>query len=443
MTHCLLFSGLKDLPGPPEGKRQIIHYDAELPGFGVRITAGGSRSLILNYRADGVERRITLATLPARLSAEDGRRIFEGARKEAARLKAAVKYEGADPMGKRHQYREAPTVADLCERFMTDHLPKKRPSTQRDYGAIIDRIILPAIGRQRVADLSHADIDDMHRGASKTAPFRANRAVAITSRMLNLAIKWGWRTDNPAKGIERNPEPPRERYLTPAELTALAKALDAHEDQMIADLIRLLLITGARSGEVKAAEWSQFDLEHGIWTKPSSHTKQKRSHRFPLSHIAIQLLTDLKQRAEIDIAELERATRRAGPIEADRLRQRIEWTRRYVFPAARGETGHITEIKKAWAQICRAAGLVETRIVNGKKKIVHTVRPHDLRHTNASLLASAGMSLPIIGRMLGHTQAQTTMRYAHLLDDPLRKAAEAVGTVIGAAQIERTKDEGQ
>ena len=165
----------------------------------------------------------------------------------------------------------------------------------------------------------------------------------------------------------------------------LTKALADYRDQTVANIIRLLLLTGARSGEVLAARWADIDLKEGIWTKPGATTKQKTEHRVPLSAPAMQLLASLPNDNE------------------------------FVFPGRGG--GHRTDLKKPWPKICKAAKIAGVRV-------------HDLRHTYASLLASAGFSLPMIGALLGHTQPQTTARYAHLFDDPLRKATESVGAII-------------
>lgn len=190
---------------------------------------------------------------------------------------------------------------------------------------------------------------------------------------------------------------------------------------MSANAIKLLMLTGARRGEVLGATWAMFDLEHGVWNKPSAHTKQRKLHRVPLSGPAVQLLTEMK----------EAAKRKADGTPLDP----------FVFPGANGKA--LTEIKRTWVSVCRKAGLgaeVEQTDRNGKvildrhgkPKMVFrpNVRIHDIRHSFASILVSAGASLPLIGQMLGHTQVQTTQRYAHLFDDPLRKAAETVGAFV-------------
>ena len=194
--------------------------------------------------------------------------------------------------------------------------------------------------------------------------------------------------------------------LAPAEISRLVEALKAHPERVSADAITLLLLTGARKGEVLGADWTQFDLDQGTWVKPSSVTKQKKLHRIPLSEGALTLLRAIRAKQE------------AGVVAAQR-RGIIRPMPRYVFPGSNGQP--LTEIKRIWASLCTTAGIEGCRI-------------HDLRHTYASILVSSGLSLPIIGRMLGHTQSQTTMRYSHLADDPLRAAANLAGEFIRTAK---------
>ena len=252
-----------------------------------------------------------------------------------------------------------------------------------------------------MAALLHKDIAVLHREIAKRAPYRANRLVAVLSVMMAKAIKEGMRDDNPTKGIERAHEEKRERFLSPAEIARLADALAAHPEKISANAIRLLLLTGARRGEVLSATWTQFDVTAGAWIKPSSHTKQKRVHRVPLSAPALSLLADMRREAEDGCP--------------------------YVFPSmkmskvAKGTTPAVyeplTEIKRTWASVCETAGLTGVRL-------------HDLRHSYASVLASAGLSLPIVGALLGHSQPRTTARYSHLYDDVLRAATERVGAIV-------------
>ncbi|RUV41392.1 site-specific integrase [Mesorhizobium sp. M1A.T.Ca.IN.004.03.1.1] len=390
---------IKALPTPASGNK--ITYDDDIKGFGVRVTKAGAKAFILNYRTrSGLERRYTIG------SCQDWK--YPAAREEAKSLKKQIDV-GADPMGQVAAAREAKTMADLCDRFEREHLTKKRDSTARDYRALVKNHILPALKNKKVAEVEFTDIDGLHRKISKTAPYLANRTVSVLSKMFGLAIKWKWRHDNPAKGVERNDEQKRHRYLSPAELAKLTEALTGLEDQQAANIFRLLLLTGARRGEVQAAKWEQFDLTAGVWTKPGSTTKQKTMHRVPLSAPARLLLTEIREKAKDDAV--------------------------YVFPG-RG-SDHRVEIKAEWRELCLSAGIVTAETVpdgKGGEKIVLTpsARIHDLRHTYASVLASSGLSLPIIGALLGHSQPATTARYSHLMDDPLRQATERVGSIVMA-----------
>jgi integrase len=381
----------------PAAKPQAIYYDTQVRGFGLRVTKGGALSFVLNYRARGVERRLTIGSYP------DWR--VAAAREEAKRLKRLVD-QGRDPMGERHEERAAPTMGDLADRYLLEHAPRKREGSRREDESLIAQWIRPELGRRKVVDLRHADVERVHRKiTAHGTPTRANRAAALLSKMLNLAVRWEMRADNPARGLERNHEEKRTRYLAGDELRRLTEALAAYPNQVAANAIRLLLLTGARRGEVLGASWDQFDLETGIWVKPSSHTKQKREHRVPLSAPVRLLLAEIKAAADQRAAE---PNRESSP---------------FLFPAqrrargARESAGHLVEIKGPWRAICELAGLSGVRV-------------HDLRHSYASILASAGLSLPVIGALLGHTQPGTTARYAHLLDDPLRAATERVGAIV-------------
>ena len=398
---------VKALPAPAKGYR--ITFDKDVPGLGVRVTAASARSWTLDYRTTaGRTRRMTLPGSAASWTVSQAR---DHARKLIRRIA-----DGADPAGERKAERVAPTIADLAARFEAEHLLKRRPATQRDYRSILRLHILPELGRIKVADLRHADVERLHRGVK--ARYRANRSVAVLSKMLSLAVKWELAERNVATGIERRPEDKRERFLTPAELARLSEVLATHPERTTCNAIRLLLLTGARKGEMLSARWGQIDLAAGAWTKPSASTKQGREHRVPLSKAALTLL-----------AEMRAAADPACP---------------WLFPGANPDAP-LVEIKRTWLAVCVKAGLAKqvAKLVDGKpikekdgKPVMvwqSTVRLHDLRHSYASILASSGLSLPIIGALLGHTQAATTARYAHLLDDPLRAATERAGAFITAA----------
>jgi integrase len=247
------------------------------------------------------------------------------------------------------------------------------------------------LGARKVAAVEFEHIERLHTAITRRAPVRANRALAITAAMFGLAVRWKLRADNPCKGVARNREHGRRRYLKPVELVRLTAALAGEPNQRSADVLRLLLLTGARKGEALCAKWDQIDLAAGVWTKPPTVTKQEREHIIPLSAPARQLLARLHECSG------------GSP---------------WVFPERGG--GASEDLRYAWARICKAAGISGLRI-------------HDLRHSFASHLVSAGFSLPVIGALLGHSNPATTHRYSHLLDDPLREAAERVGAIVGGA----------
>ena len=366
---------------PTSGRREI--FDAYCPGLCIRITPTGHKSFCFYYRLGGKNQRLTLGPYP-------GIKI-KAARRVAGDARTAVS-EGRNPALEKRERQDAPqTFRDLAQDYLSLHAEKKKSaeSLRNDRAMLgIDgtkSTVLKKFGHRAIDSITARDIHALHASMEKT-PYRANRMLAVLSKMFTLAVHWKLRPDNPCKGVERYPEEPRTRYLSPTELGRLSEALNEHHDQAVANAVRLLILTGARRGEVLGATWAQFDLDNGVWVKPSSHTKQKREHRVPLSPAAIQLLHGMKRKGD------------------------------YLFPGRTRGT-HLLDIKKSWAQICKQAKL-------------DNVRLHDLRHTYASTLASSGASLLIIGQLLGHTQANTTLRYSHLFDDTLREATGKVGAMF-------------
>jgi integrase len=347
----------------------------------------------LNYSLNGRERRMVIGAFPNWTTT--------AARQEARRLKQLVD-QGIAPLSEREQLQAAPTVAALCDRFEAEHLPRKRPSTARYYKMALARYVRPFFGKSvKVSEVSFADIDALHRRISKTgARHTANRVIAVLSKMFALAIKWEMRTTNPVKNIERNTEHHRRRYLNADELVRLTDALARYPEQQAADAIRILLLTGARRGEVLSMKWTNVDFKEGVWSKPASSVKQNQPHTVPLSGPARQVLSKIWNDRKATTAS------------------------EFVFPG-NGESGHRVELKDDWRRLCEAAGIEDLRI-------------HDLRHSFASQLASGGASLPLIGALLGHSQPATTQRYAHLFQDPLREAVEKVGAVVTGAPIAET-----
>ncbi len=220
---------VKDLVPPATGNR--ITYDDKIKGFGVRITAAGTKVFIFNYRVKGNrrERRYTIGGYPTPWT-------VQGARKKADGLKRDVA-NGKDPMGEIHAERGAPTVADLGARYLEEHAVKKRESSRREDKYMIDKVIVPRLGRLKVAEVQYADVESLHRKL-KATPYRANRIAGLLSKMFTLAIRWKMRTDNPVKGIERYQEEKRERFLSTDEIQRLGTALAEQPNQTAANVIR-------------------------------------------------------------------------------------------------------------------------------------------------------------------------------------------------------------
>jgi integrase len=396
----------------PRGK-PFIQFDSELAGFGVRVMPTGVMSYIVEYRPHGggrgvSKRRVTLGKV--------GALTPDQARNAAADMLAKVRL-GSDPAEEKAQKREAMTVAALCKAFIAEHVTTKvKPLTAQAHAIALDRLC-DSLGAQKAEAVTRSKLAALH-SEMRDKPFAANRALAVWGKLFSWAGSRGLVPPghNPARGIERYREQGRERFLTTEELVRLGFALaegetvglpwDADEaqpnakhlakpenrrvtlDPFAVAAIRLLILTGARLREILHAQWSQVDLERGILFLPDSKTGKKPIY---LSAAAQAVLASLP---------------------------RIEGNPHIIAGTKEGKPR--ADLKKPWAAVCRAAGFQGVRI-------------HDLRHSFASFGAGASLGLPIIGKLLGHTQAATTARYAHLDADPLRRAVDAIGATISAA----------
>ena len=391
-------------------------FDAEITGFGLRVYPSGKKSWIFEYRPGGGGRGVYKKRLTIGSSSEF---TPEQARKVADKLRARTKM-GEDPQAEKSNERLALTVTELADEFLENHASKKAIRTQEQYSHILKRIVLPTLGRVKAKDISRADISRMHL-ALKSKPFQANRILAVVGAMYSYAAKHGIVPEgmNPARGVEKFKEERRERYLSIDELDRLGVAIREAETTGIewdidpskkskhvpkgdrrtvigehaAAALRLLLLTGCRLREILHLKWDNVDLERGMLFLPTSKTGKKT---VVLNAPTMSVLTNLTRVGSYVIA-----SNTAGAVDEK--------------PRA--------DLKRPWAVVSRRAGL-------------EGVRLHDLRHNFAAFGAGGGMGLPIIGKLLGHTQAATTQRYAHLDADPLRRASNAIGTSIAAAMGE-------
>ena len=362
--------------------KDYIVFDDRLAGFGVRVYLSGKLTYVVQYRSGGRTRRIKLG-LHGVLTAEE-------ARGKAREILGAVA-KGGNPAQEISDQRVAPTVASVCDRFIREHVKERlKPSTQLEYMRNIAHFIIPALGPLKIQDVTRADISALHH-KHRDIPYQANRTLGVLSKMFNLCEIWGLRPDgsNPCRHVPKNKERKRERFLSKAELMRLGEVLNRREAEgtetpYVVGAFKLLALTGCRLGEIQRLKWEY--IENGYICLPDSKTGARR---IPLPPAAENVLSALPRCPE-------------NPF------------------VIRGDVSgqHVTDLQKPWRRIRAEAGLDEVRI-------------HDLRHTYASHAVMDGTSLPILARLLGHTVIQTTMRYAHLADAPVRDAAEQVSSGLG------------
>ena len=411
--------------------KDYIICDDELRGFAVRVLPSGRRAYIVQYWKGKRYRRMSLG-LHGVLTTEKARRM-------AFSLLAAVK-EGEDPAGDRRDARTAVTVAELAERFDREHIAVRlKPGTAREYRRNLRRFILPAIGKLRVADVTRADIARFHHQL-RHIPYQANRNLEVISKMFQLAELWGLRPDgsNPRRHIKKYPEEKRERYLSTAEFAALGEALSLAEQEGVEDpyaiaAIRLLIFTGCRLNEIMTLKWAYVDFAARCLRLPDTKTGARVVH---LGAPALEVLSSSSAGPTTPwvICGKNPGARRTDlqpPWQRMRKRATVRlWARSEGTPEA-------ALVSRLEARLGREPTHDECLAAAKKRKLdlptgLVDVRIHDLRHSFASGAVALGESLPMIGKLLGHTQVQTTARYAHLAADPVKAAAERVSTSIAA-----------
>jgi integrase len=363
-------------------------WDSALRGFGLKVTPKGRKIYLVQYRVGGRHGRTRRVTIGEHGSPWTP----DAARKEAKRILGEVD-AGRDPAAEKAKAKADKALAVVLEQFMAEHVRAKlKPRSRAEYERLAKLYIAPRLGRRPVGEIARSDVAALHY-ALRATPCQANRVLAVLSKFFAWAEKRGLSEGNPCRHVEKYRERRRERFLSEAELARLGEALAQAErngscSPWTVGAIRLLLFTGARLNEILSLRWEHVDLERACLRLPDSKTGAKT---IPLNAPALDVLGRLP---------------------------RVEGNPHVVVGERPGR--HLVNLEKPWRRIRAAAGLSDVRL-------------HDLRHSFASVAAGSGQSLVVIGKMLGHSQPQTTARYAHLADDPVRAASEAVARRIAAA----------
>ncbi len=360
-------------------KKDLILWDSEVSGFMCKVTPAGKKSYFLYYRThDRRQRRPKIG--------DHGVVTCEQARGIAQRWLLEVS-QGKDPSSDKKQLRDIPTFKELADQYMREHAPRKKASSRKEDYRLWQQYVLPVLGTLKVSSLERSDISKLHYSLHHM-PTTANRILSLLSKALNLAELWGYRQNhsNPCLHVKKYAEKKRETFLSQEEIGRLMDILNEEErnsqNPWALYAIRLLLITGCRLNEMLALKWEEVDFSNQYLRLSDSKTGKKLVY---LSTVAVELLKKVPQMKN-------------NP---------------YVICGEK-KGAHLVNLQKPWRRIRKKADLDHVRL-------------HDLRHTFASIAASDGLSLPIIGALLGHKQTQTTARYAHLIGQPLIEAAEKIG----------------
>lgn len=366
------------------GNADYIVWDDKLSGFGLKITPSGRKVYLLKYRTtDGRQRKPAIG-VHGPITCEQAREI--------ALEWLSQKTKGEDPSKSRQTKRQSPTISELCDRFIKEHseIHKKERSAQLDK-FYIEKYIKPRLGSLKTISVSHADIAKFHIGMKET-PTQANRILQTLSKMFNLAEAWGLRPahSNPVTGIKRYKEQSRERFLTSDEIQNLFKILEnletsKQESIYFLNLIRLLILTGARLSEIKTAKWEWVDFENELLNLPDSKTGKKSIYISPTAMEVLKNTPVVKGNPYIIVGHVPKRC--------------------------------LHNEHKPWGRVCKLAKLEGVRI-------------HDLRHTFASLCVGQGFSLQMVAKLLGHADTRMSERYAHLTKTSVQQAAASVGDVI-------------
>ena len=377
------------------GGTDTVYWDGELTGFGLRVRRSGRKSYVVQTRIAGKLCWFTIGP--------HGPLNPDQARARALEILACAK-KGIDPRDADARREAEPSMADLGRRFLEEYVPVHcKPSTREEYSRSVRLFVDPVIGELRVPEVQRKDIAALHHGL-RDKPYQANRTLGVLSKMFSLAEVWGWRPDgsNPCRHVKRYKEHKRERFLSPEETERLGQVLRDVEEEMPSAVaaFRLLLLTGCRMSEIRDLRWEY--VKDDCIELPDAKTGGR----------------------VVPLGPEARAVLSAIPRDEDN-----PWVIAGRLPGS-----HLTDLQRPWRRIRKQAGLEGVRI-------------HDLRHSFASRALALGESLTMIGKLLGHTQVQTTARYAHLARDSIQTAAARItgsigGNLLGGDEMKRALTRG-
>ncbi len=361
------------------GGTDTVYWDGELTGFGLRVRRSGRKSYVVQTRIAGKLCWFTIGP--------HGPLNPDQARARALEILASAK-KGIDPRDADARREAERNMADLGRRFLEEYVPVHcKPSTREEYRRSVRLFVDPVIGELRVPEVQRKDIAALDHGL-RDKPYQANRTLAVLSKMFSLAEVWGWRPDgsNPCRHVKRYKEHKRERFLSPEETERLGQVLREAEEEMPSAVaaFRLLLLTGCRLSEIQFLRWEY--VKDDCIELPDAKTGGRI----------------------VPLGPEARAVLSAIPRDDDN-----PWVIAGRLPGS-----HLTDLQRPWRRIRKREGLEDVRI-------------HDLRHSFASRALALGESLTMIGKLLGHTQVQTTARYAHLARDSIQTAAARITGSIG------------